>query len=206
MVDKDTVRHGYDEISETYTEQRSVPEREASVLEQFVASVSDADCLLDAGCGGYSPVFARLPPETEAIGVDLSREQVRSAAQAHPEAATLQGDLAALPLATGAVGTATALHSLIHVPEDQHLTAIEELARVLRPGGRVLLSEGPERWEGTNPEWLDTQAAMEWTILGAEPTREQLRAAGFRIVEEWTTLDDLADEEAEWVFFEAERR
>ena len=215
MVDKETVRRGYDTVAPAYAAQRTADGREAEILDAFLDHVPDGGRVLDAGCGQGLPVLCRLAGRAEEantgtgagagapVGVDLSREQLGRAAAAAPGAHLAQADLTALPVADGAVDAVTAFHSLIHVPLDEHRAAIGEFARVLRPGGRLLLSEGPGEWTGRNDDWLDSGAAMEWHIAGAERTRDQLRDAGFTITREWTADDELADEESTWVFLSA---
>jgi len=46
---------------------------------------------------------------------------------------------------------------------------------------------------------------MQWQIVGTEATRDHLRTAGFEVVEEWITGDELAEEESVWRFFSALR-
>jgi ubiquinone/menaquinone biosynthesis C-methylase UbiE len=109
-----------------------------------------------------------------------------------------------LPVADTTCDAIIAYHSLIHVPADDHQSVIDEFARVLRPGGRVLVSEGPDEWEGTNPNWLETGTTMEWYIAGAAATRAQLARSGFSIEREHGAPNTLAeDDEASWVFFDA---
>jgi hypothetical protein len=67
----------------------------------------------------------------------------------------------------------------------------------------MLVSEGPNEWSGTNPDWLESGVEMQWHIAGAEATRVQLRDAGFEITDEWGTANEFADEDEEWVFFAA---
>lgn len=203
MVDKGTVRRGYDRLSETYTDERDPDDDEETIICRFLDSLSASPRVLDAGCGQHSPVLDRLSADADGIGVDISRAQLTGAAESRPHTPLLQADLAHLPLEENTVDAVTALHSLIHVPAGQHQQVVDEFARVLSPGGRLLVSEGPGEWSGSNPDWLGTDVEMEWTIAGAEATREQLRNAGFRLTEEWTAGDDLAEEESRWIFFEA---
>lgn len=134
--------------------------------------------------------------------MDLSATQLALAADVAPDARLLQGDFTRLPLADGAVDGVVAFYSLIHVPAGQHEDAIAEFARVLRPDGRLLLSEGTDEWAGRNPDWLDTGATMEWHIAGADTTRRQLEAAGFAIETERAVADVLVEGES-WTFFDA---
>ncbi len=109
-----------------------------------------------------------------------------------------------LPLCGGSFDAITAYHSLIHVPCGEHRAVVDEFARVLRPGGRLLLSEGLHEWSGTNPDWLDAGVEMQWYIAGIETTRDQLRNAGFVVEEEWRIGDSLDDgNEGHWAFVSA---
>lgn len=206
MVDKETVRQGYDEIAETYARDRS-PNGEREILSDFLNRLDEADRVLDAGCGAGKPALVTLEQSQEparppaAIGLDFSRQQLELARDAVPDSALVQGDLSSLPIADGSVGGIVALHSIIHVPRDQHQTVIGEFARVLQPGGWLLLTEGSGEFAGSNPDWLGTGAEMQWHVAGSEQTREELRAGGFEIVEERTALDELAEEEGQWRFF-----
>jgi SAM-dependent methyltransferase len=204
MVDKETVRRGYDEIAETYAADREEDGPEREILARFIGELPDSARVLDAGCGGGTPVLADLSASATAVGADISRTQLDLAADAVPDAALAQGDLAALPFRDGAFDAVTAYHSLIHIPRDQHRTVVDEFARVLADGGRVLLSEGTEGWRGTNPDWLGAGVQMEWHIAGADATREHLRSAGFTVEAERNAADSLDDgNDARWAFLAA---
>lgn len=205
MTDRDAVRRGYDALAETYAERRTDDDDpELELLETVLEPLGESARVLDAGCGQGSPVLQRLAAAVEdAVGLDFSREQLRLAAGNVPEAALVAGDLTALPLRSDSFDAAVAYHSLIHVPLDDHRTVLAELARVLRPGGRLLVSEGTGAWTGTNPDWLDTGVEMQWDVAGAEATREHLRDAGFAVTGEWTVGDSLEDDDGTWRFFAA---
>lgn len=203
MVDPAVVRRGYDRLAETYAAERSGAGPEVELVERFLDSLSAGAQVLDVGCGGGTPVLDRPGDDATHVGVDLSREQVKRAADSLPGTALLQGDARDLPIRDGAVDAVTALHSIIHVPIDAHRRVVAEFARVLRPGGSVLLSEGTGAWTGANPDWLGSGVEMQWEIAGSAATRDHLRTAGFAIDEERRVTDDLGDEESAWVFFSA---
>ena len=204
MVEKETVLQGYDDMATAYLEERALADDEREALASFLDSISPDSRLVDVGCGAGEPVLCQLTEHAgEAVGLDFSAEQVTMAQSNVPGAGFLRGDMTRLPLAPASADAAVAFHSLIHLPEDHHQAVIDEFARVLRPGGRLLLSEGPEEWEGTNPDWLDAGSEMQWHIAGAETTRTQLDKAGFQIQTEYGALNRLAEDEASWIFFEA---
>ncbi|GAB3673851.1 class I SAM-dependent methyltransferase [Halopiger thermotolerans] len=206
MVDKDAVRRGYDRLAATYAAERDPDDGEWRMLERLREQLPSPVRVLDAGCGQGDPILRRLvdDPAIEATGVDFSREQLRFASNAVPDAALAQGDITSLPVGDDAFDAVTAFHSLIHVPESEHQTVIDEFARILRPGGLTLLTEGTNDWHGTNPDWLETGVEMQWHIAGADATREHLRAAGFTVRDERLVGDELADEDASWTVFLAQ--
>lgn len=204
MVEKDAVRRGYDELAETYAADRVQDGRGRDVLERFRASLPATARVLDAGCGQGTPVLRELSAAAAAVGLDISRAQLELASENVPAASLAQGDIAALPFRDGAFDAVTAYHSLIHVPREQHQAVVDEFARVLDDGGRLLLSEGPEEWDGSNPDWLGTGVEMQWHIAGAEATRDHLQTAGFAVERESAVDDSLAEgEDARWTFFAA---
>lgn len=204
MADKDTVRRGYDDLAETYAAERPKDGHGTDVLDQFLNPVAASARVLDAGCGQGTPILRQLSASATAVGLDFSREQLMLATDNAPAAALTQGDMTRLSFCDGAFDAITTYHSLIHVPIDDHQTVIDEFARVLRPDGRLLVSEGPGEWSGTNPDWLESGVEMQWDIAGADATREQLRSAGFTITNEWGVPNSLADDDdAHWVFFSA---
>jgi len=201
MVDKDAVRRGYDELAEAYAADRNEDGRGREVLSRFLQGLPGSARVLDAGCGQGTPVLRDLHASETAVGMDISRSQLELAADAVPDAALAQGDMARLPFRNGSFDAVTAYHSLIHVPREQHQAVVDEFARVLRNGGRLLCSEGPEEWSGANPDWLDTGVEMQWHIAGVEATREHLRNAGFVVEREWGVDDSLnAGDDARWTF------
>lgn len=204
MVDKDAVRRGYDDLAETYATGRSEDGRGMDVLARFLASLPKPARILDAGCGQGTPVLRQLSTVATATGVDFSRKQLGLAAENVPDASLVKGDMTRLPVYDGVFDAVTAYHSLIHIPLEDHQTVIDEFARVLRPDGQLLLSEGPDEWSGTNPNWLDSGVEMQWSIAGADATREHIQNAGFTVTNEWGVTDTFAEDEEQWVFFAAQ--
>lgn len=92
--------------------------------------------ILDAGCGTGNNV-RHLGRHGRAVGVDLWEEALRlSRSRA---AAVARGDLAALPFADGSFDCVTSFDVLYHRWVRDDRAAAGELARVLRPGGLLLV-------------------------------------------------------------------
>lgn len=197
------VMAGYDGVAEAYDDDRD-PAHERALVESLAADLPEGARVLDAGCGGGRAVLETLADEYDAVGVDLSGEQLALARERAPAAALARGDLTRLPVADRAADAVTALHSVIHVPREHHERAFAEFARVLRPGGHLLLTTGVGEWEGENDDWLDSGAAMQWSFHGRDRSLALLDSVGFDVTEEAVRGDELGG--GEWLFVRARLR
>jgi SAM-dependent methyltransferase len=97
--------------------------------------------VLDAGCGrgDFAERIARAG--IEVVGLDQSERMVELTRARGVEA--LVGDISALPFADASFDAAAANHVLYHLPHVDR--GIAELARVLRPGGRLVATTNAVR-------------------------------------------------------------
>ena len=113
--------------------------RLAEQVRDFVLPRGD-ERALDAGTGAGALAFALAPLVREVVGVDrvpelLTRARERAAGVENVE--FVEGDATALPFEDFSFDLAGTLRTLHHVHRPE--LAIAELARVTRPGGRVLV-------------------------------------------------------------------
>ncbi|MFB6121754.1 MAG: class I SAM-dependent methyltransferase [Halobacteriaceae archaeon] len=195
------IQGAYDEMAAEFNDGEAIGSMPEPV-ERFCADLDPDDDLLSAGCGGGD---APLDVAGErGVGLDFSREQL-DAARETVSARLVQGDMTALPFADDSFDAVAALYSLIHVPLDDHRAVVAEFARVLHPGGTLLVSEGGMEWSGSNPDWLDSGTEMHWSMAGPDATREDLLACGFDVRGRWD-VPDPTTEDSEKPFFIADRQ
>jgi ubiquinone/menaquinone biosynthesis C-methylase UbiE len=169
----DTIALDYAELARDELAGKPV---ERSVLSLFAEVVRGP--VLDVGCGtGFATAeLARLGVAVS--GVDLSPGMLDVARRQLPELTFEVGSMLALPHADGAFGGVVAWYSTIHVPDPDLPTALAELARVLRPGGHLLLGFQV----GTEPRRMTTALGHEIALdfHRRQPSRmaELLAAAG----------------------------
>lgn len=109
--------------------------------------VDSSDTVLDLACGTGDFALVARERGASVVGLDFAGAMLTAARRRCPEAiALVRGDALRLPLARGSVSVAVsgfALRNFVAIPP-----VLEELARVLRPGGRVGLLEVDEPRSG----------------------------------------------------------
>ena len=107
-------------------------------MQRLLAPFDGSERALDSGCGAGALAFALAPFVESVVGVDLSADLVdagRGLAPANCE--LVVGDATALPFAYGSFDIAGCMRVLHHARRPE--LVVSELARVTRPGGRILL-------------------------------------------------------------------
>jgi ubiquinone/menaquinone biosynthesis C-methylase UbiE len=139
-----------------------------------LASVSEADRVVDIGCGPGNAARAAARRGARVVGVDPAPVMLRLAravTRDQPRITWSQGGAEALPVSDG---WATVVWSLKTVHHWKDVTAgLAELRRVLAPSGRLLVMERRVEPGATG------LASHGWTEQQAESFAAQCRAAGF---------------------------
>lgn len=143
------------------------------------AGFANGQRVLDAGCGSgeYTRALARALPDSEVVGCDrepryLAYARRTSAIQGLPRVVFEEGDLRRLPFPDGAFDAIWAKHVLQWVGTPR--TAVAELLRVLRPGGRIVLVHFDWFLTGNWPEIEVPQLAIETWV-----NRDAFQQLGF---------------------------
>jgi SAM-dependent methyltransferase len=131
--------------------------------------------ILDAGCG-TGGFLARLDPARPAFGLEwhLPAARIAAAKSGYPVA---QGSVNEMPFGEGVFGTVIAADVLCHAAVDP-VTALAEVKRVLRPGGRLIVNM---------PAFRSLMSAHDTRVhnarrMTAGETRAMLAEAGFRVL------------------------
>ncbi|WP_431797340.1 class I SAM-dependent methyltransferase [Microbacterium kunmingense] len=164
--------HNFGSISSAHASDRQL-------ISSWAAGVQG--CIIDAGCGPghWSGYLAEHGIDVR--GVDQVPAFIEHARAAFPHLCFELRNFDRLPDETGRVGGILAWYSLIHHHPRTIDVTLHEFARVLRPGGTLLIGffVGPD----VEPFDHTVVTAYRWT---PDALRDRLRAAGLEVIETHT--------------------
>jgi SAM-dependent methyltransferase len=183
--DKDRTRAGYDAVADRYAQEigdeLAHKPLDRALLRALVDVTGTPGRYADIGCGpGHvSRFLAGLG--VSVTGIDLSQAMIARARADVPDVAFETGDMTALECPAGSFDAIVAFYSLIHLDDDSIGRACREFARVLRPGGRVLVAfhEGEETEHVS--EWWGHKVNLDFRFLSEATVSSRLTGAGLQI-------------------------
>lgn len=143
--------------------------------------------IADIGCGEgtFLSEACTLYPHIQAYGIDpdpilLSQARARPTLS-HSNVVLEQGVAQSLSLPNTSCDVAFCTHTLHHLTDTEKAAALREMYRILRPGGRIIITDfGPRRFQwypSFHP--LEDRACITSCLAGHLP--DFLRASGFTL-------------------------
>jgi tRNA (uracil-5-)-methyltransferase TRM9 len=168
-MDAPAPRRTYDRIADHFAATREHPWPE---VESFVADAAPAALALDIGCGNGRHAELLTGGADRVVGLDVSRGLLRTARGRRTDRGfavdLMQGDAARLPVRADRVDLALYVATLHHLrPRATRVASLNELARVLAPGGRALVGV----WSTTHDRFDATagfDTTVDWTLPDGE--------------------------------------
>ena len=143
--------------------------------------------VLEVGIGsGLNLPFYR-PPVTEILGLDPSPRLIAMARQhvvrSSPPITFVEGSAEAIPMDNASIDTVVTTWSLCSIPGA--IDALQEMRRVLRPGGQLLFVEHGLAPEESVRRWQN-RLTPAWKRIGGgchlnRPIRRLIESAGFSV-------------------------
>lgn len=214
MESEREARVAYDLVAEDYAallkgELEKLP-IERGMLTAFAEQVAadGGGAVADIGCGPGRVSGFLHGIGVDVRGVDLSPGMIEVARRDHPGIPFEVASMAALPYRDGELAGALAWYSIIHIPQERQDAVLAEFARVVRPGGRLLL--GFQVSEQGDEDVVHLRQAygheLDLRTRRQSPARvkQRLAAAGFALVAE-LIREPVAPEKSRQAFLLAQR-
>ena len=206
MSDEDhvaTARAVYNRASERYvqfvgTEISSATEApiDQLVLMAFIELIKRQSVVrvADVGCGPGRAAAFMAERGLDVVGVDVSEAMLAVARTAHPQISFREGQLDRLPFETGVLAGAVCWYSIIYTPLNRLAEAFGELARILMPGGYLLLAFQTEGEPVHRADAQDTGLPLTSYRHGVQEVAGCLGEIGFEIYAKVLRAPELVDE------------
>jgi ubiquinone/menaquinone biosynthesis C-methylase UbiE len=181
----DRVGRSYDAVAEDYATrfraELAHKPLDRALVACLIEQTEKGTPIADLGCGpGH--LTARLASQgVTAVGIDLSAGMIAIGRREYPEAEFRSGDLLELPARDGEFGAVAALYSIIHLEPGELPRAFEEIHRVLRPSGLVLVAFHVGTEVRHLAEWWGHEVDVDFRFFEPPDVAEAMEGAGLRV-------------------------
>ena len=179
-------RRAYNLVAEKYHElfhtELNEKKYDRKFLDDFSRHFHDRSLICDAGCGPSGHIGRYIfDKNIPVVGVDISDRCVDMARCFNPGIRYVQCDMGDMAFKEETFDGLIAYYSLIDTPKNITLKIIREFYRVLKPGGRLLVTvkEGPG--EGYIKELLGIEVEIYFSLFLKDEIRSYYEQGGFII-------------------------
>jgi SAM-dependent methyltransferase len=182
------LQSSYDRVAANYAEQfRDEMDKkpfDRKMLDWLAEKVGGLGVICDMGCGPGQIARYLRGRGVKVCGVDLSPEMVRQAQSLNPDISFQQGDMFALAdIADNSYGGTAAFYAIVNIPRPAVVRALQEVRRVLRPNGVLLLAFHIGQGIKHVDELLGEEVSLDFFFFETGEVKDYLRTAGFALEE-----------------------
>jgi SAM-dependent methyltransferase len=193
----DAIQKSYDSVADEYarhifSELDNKP-LDRELLSRFAFELKGKGEICDMGCGpGHVARYLR-DRGADVFGLDLSAGMLEEARRLNPDITFREGNMLALDLADASLAGIAAFYAIVHLPREAVADVFREMARVLKPGGLLLLAFhiGDETLH--RDAWWDRPVNLDFRFFSPQAIVRDLEAAGL-VVEEVIEREPYAPE------------
>jgi SAM-dependent methyltransferase len=184
--DPNIVRAAYDTVAADYVatfgdDLDQLP-LDRSVLDDAVGRRVGDGPMIDLGCGPGQVARYLADRGAHSIGLDLSPEMLHQARRRAEGQPFVCGDLRSLPFRSAGASGAVAFYSIQHLPRRDLPVALDEIRRVLAPGGILVIATHLGQGEVYVPELLGHPLQpVGGTMYGDHELQGMLEGHHFRV-------------------------
>jgi SAM-dependent methyltransferase len=185
LNDHDRVRVGYDAVADEYLarfrDELEHKPLDRALLGALLEQAGTEAIVADVGCGPGHVAGWMAASGARCVGIDLSPAMVTLGRREYPGVEFRQGDLLALPAGHREFGAVVAFYSIIHLEAGELGPAFAEMARVLRPGGRALVSFHGGTEVRHLDQWFERPVDLDFRFFEPEQVAETMEESGLSV-------------------------
>lgn len=156
---------------ELFKDEMNQKEYDRKLLDDFSKYFSSDSSIYDMGCGPSGHIGKYLRDKgLNVIGIDISEKCIEIASQYNPNMEFLTMDMTNLELEDQSIDGIISFYSIIHTPKKYVNQIFHEFRRVLRKGGKVLITVK----EGTGEGYIYDFLGYDTTIYFTHFTRAEI--------------------------------
>src|SRR5882757_3456824 len=181
------IQKSYDCVADEYarhiaSELQNKP-LDRELLTRFASRLKGKSEICDMGCGpGHVARFLHDQGAT-VFGLDLSSRMLEEARRLNPDISFRQGNMLALDLPDASLAGITAFYAVVNLPRESLPQVFWEMARVLQPGGLLLLAHHIGNETLHRDDWWERPVNMDFHFLNPQSVQRDLEAAGLAVEE-----------------------
>jgi ubiquinone/menaquinone biosynthesis C-methylase UbiE len=182
-----TIQQSYDRVADEYanhiySELQNKP-LDRELLTRFAARVKGKGDICDMGCGPGHIARYLHDQGANVFGLDLSPGMLEQARRLNPGISFRLGNMLALDLPDASLAGIIAFYAIVHFPKTSLPQVFREMARVLKPGGLLLLSHHIGDETLRRDQWWDRPVTLDFRYFSPHEIQSDLETAGLTIEE-----------------------
>jgi ubiquinone/menaquinone biosynthesis C-methylase UbiE len=179
---KEMLIETYDKTVKEYTNHEFNNPAMEKHYKKFLSLISKNAKVLDVGCGPGQAAKRFVDKSHEVIGIDLSKKMIDFAKRKVKNAEFMVMDIENITL-TEKFDAIWAAFVLVHIPREKHLAILEKFSKLLKPKGILYLGLLEGEGEKVMPEPYNRKYDQYFVWVSEEEVRNNLKLAGFNILE-----------------------
>lgn len=181
------IRDSYDSAADAYAEhlfsELARKPLDRHLLNRFAEGTRGRGLVADVGCGPGHVARYLHDQGVTIVGLDLSPKMIAIAARLSPDVEFRVADMRELPLADASLAGVLAFYAIVHFEPHELAVVIQELRRVLMPGGLALIAFHIGDQVVHLDELFGSRVSLDFRFHSPATVVEALTSAGLTVLE-----------------------
>ena len=158
-------------------------EYDRNILDEFAKYFKPGDTIIDAGCGPSGHIGRYLFDKgIDIIGIDISEKCIENAINYNPKIKFKQMDFCNMDFANNSIEGIILFYSIIHTPKKYVNQIFNEIERILKPGGKLLLTVKKGNDENLLEEFLGYKTKIFFAYFNEKEIEGYLKNCRFKLI------------------------